>query len=131
MTDPVGLRQYPNSTPEGSIIPFDVGVPYGLYIVSVTGAALVAARKLPVDASLCTAMATVRSILSFEGTAPAVTEDTFQSNFILLPANKLVHFVLPSNIFNCISAAAEVGKIYLQLWTPFQATGVASLKQHM
>ena len=131
MTTPVGLHQFPNSDADGRPFPFDIGDPYGLVIESV---AVAASASLSLSADVVSLVGlffcTVRTVVSFNGTAPVLTERLLSTEQIIIGANKEHRILMPDYRIRCMSAdGSSVGKLYLQLYRPWKAGGVGALAQ--
>lgn len=132
MTTEAEAGVYPLSSPDGQPIPFDVGHPNGLFIVTVAVAAS-AEKTLPDTWELVTLLATVDTIVGF-GAAVALTlaEDVEKVDHVFVPAGVPTSIKVPAVKFKTISAdGVSVGKIYMQKFRRWQALTTESLQSRI
>ena len=126
-------KRYPLSAPDGSSIPFDLGYPSGLVIISVAVAAS-AALELPVDANLATFFSSCDCVVSFGDASPSavLTEGVFSSLHIHIPANSSVALQIPAQFISVISAdGVTEGKLYISVFEPWEGLGKDLLGRFM
>ena len=123
-----GLDQFPSAKPDGELIPYSIGNPYGAYnhSVAITASTL---QTLPADAGLVDFFCSSANVmLRFGDQVPALTaDDTFYEDSLFIPINTHVQVLIPAVTFKSIGDA--VGTLRIQLWRPWKAAGISVLKQ--
>lgn len=118
---------YPLSDPNGESIPYSIGDPQGLFIVSVANGAASAEKELPSDWEIVTIWSTVDAIIAFgDAVALDVTEDVEKENHLILPSKAPVSIRVPEIKKFKTWGLGAAGKIYIQRFRRWQALSVES-----
>lgn len=126
---PEDLRIYPQSSPDGTPIPFDIGLPYGIFIAPIAVAAS-SEYALPTDVDLVAVMeATCSAVISYDGLAPSITEGALLSPASIVSAGASVSVYIPKGTtFQTKSLdGSSTGKLYISLFTPWEGLTKAVL----
>ena len=124
---------YPQSSPAGDAIPFDIGYPYGLIIAPIAVAAG-APIELPADAVLAVLCATCACVVSFGDLTPSasVSEGVFLEDTAYIPAGGTLSIQVPKLFLSFISAdGSSTGKVYVSLFRAWQSLGKDLLGSNM
>jgi len=122
-----GLDQFPSARPDGELIPYSIGNPYGVYSHSVAVTASVL-QTLPVSTTLVDFFCDQANVmLRFGDQVPALTaDDTFREDSLFIPIGTHVQILIPAITFKSIGDTT--GTLRLQLWRAWKAAGISSLK---
>lgn len=126
-------KRYPQSAPDGTPIPFDIGYLSGLMIESIAVAAS-SAVSLPAAAVIAVIYATCECVVLFGDGSPsaALTEGAFLTSAVFVPKNGLVSIQIPALKFSCISAdGASTGKLYITVFERWEGLSQDLLGRRM
>lgn len=120
---------YPNSTPSGEAIPYDVGEPKGLWITPFATAAS-AEKELPVswEDQIVVLYATEDCVIAFgDSVTLNLNQDVEKLDHQLIPRQTPVSIKLPARKFKTIRISAD-GLLYIQRYRRWQALSTEELQ---
>ncbi len=133
MTSPTGLNQFPNATPDGDVLPFSVGDPFGLVTqtIGIIASDLITLPEIAIQKYIAVFLASgTRCIISFRDTDPTPDPGVFSEDQMLIARGCAHAILLPDNKIKCISAdGSSTGVLSIQLYRPWKNVGVSSLQQ--
>lgn len=121
---------YPNATPDGKTIPYDIGRPLGSWIASFLSASASAGLAFPTDWELVVLYATENCMIHFaedEGDAEAeVATGTVLEDHQFVPKFTPISIILPYNGFSVRGLGAN-GTLYIQAYKRWQGVSINAL----
>lgn len=115
---------FPNSTPTGDSIPFDLLFPTALGVVDFT-TAVSASITLPTNAVLLSLRSTEDCIVRFGAAASVPVTGTFVTDEVYVQVDEIVNIVAPAATFTVIGEFAT-GRLTIQVSQPWTALKVSA-----